>query len=345
MENGTKYSFRNDYSELAHPKVMEALSSAGTKQFGGYGLDEISQRAAELIREKVAAPSADVHFISGGTQANLVVISSALRPYEAVIALESGHIYVHETGAIEATGHKICTAKGYDGKLSVDEIEKLVIEHSDEHMVLPRMVYISHTTECGTIYSKAELTAISECCRKNKLYLFLDGARLGAALNSPFGDLSYADIAALTDVFYIGGTKNGALFGEAVVICNDELKENFRFNLKQRGAMLAKGAAFGVQFDALLCDGLYDELAKTSNSMALKMANGIKAAGCDFLFPAQTNLIIPIFHNHVAQRLHELYDFYDWENLGDKTAVRIVTSWATPESVIDEFLADLSAAI
>jgi threonine aldolase len=343
MENTTKYNFRNDYSELAHPKVLQAFASVGTKQFSGYGLDEYSKRAADVIKTIISNPNADVHFIGGGTHANLVIISSALRPHEAVVAPESGHIFVHETGAIEATGHKICTVKVSNGKLSVDDIDAVVREHTNEHMVSPRMVYISQTTECGTIYSKAELTAISKYCRNNMLYLFLDGARLGAAVNSPFSDLTYADIASLTDVFYFGGTKNGALFGEAIVICADELKSSFRYFLKQRGAMLSKGAAFGVQFEALLSDGLYDELARHSNGMALKMAEGIKKLGYDFLFPPQTNLIIPIFPSSVNQKMHSLYGFSDWEVLGDTTAVRIVTSWATPESIVDEFLADLAS--
>ena len=338
-----KYSFRNDYSEMAHPKVLEALSAIGSNQFGGYGLDEFSNKAADIIKATISANDADVHFISGGTQANLVVIASSLRPHEAVISIESGHVFEHETGAIEATGHKICTVKGLGGKVTVSEIEELVASHNSEHTVYPRMVYISHTTECGTIHSKAELSGISKCCRDNNLYLFLDGARLGAAINSPYSDMSYTDIAALTDVFTIGGTKNGALFGEAIVICADELKRDFRFALKQRGAMLAKGAALGLQFDALLKDGLYDELAQHSNAMALQIAEGIKKEGYDFLYPPQTNLIIPIFPTAVADKLHQLYGFNNWETRGNSTAVRIVTSWATPQSIAKEFIADLAA--
>jgi threonine aldolase len=208
-------------------------------------------------------------------------------------------------------------------------------------MVIPRLVYVSLSSECGTVYTKAELSAISVYCRENGLYLFLDGARLGAALNSAACDLSYSDIAGLVDAFYIGGTKNGALFGEAIVICNDELKADFRFHLKQRGAMLAKGAAIGVQFEALLRDGLFDELALHANAMAMKMADGIRELGFVFLHPAETNLLIPVFPARVAEVLHNSYEFYDWQKSGDITAVRIVTSWATPESVIDDFLADL----
>ena len=337
-----KYSFRNDYSEMAHPLVLEALSAVGGKQFDGYGLDEFSFRAAEHIRSMIGLPSADVHFIAGGTHANLVSISSALRPHEAVIAPETGHIFVHEAGSIEATGHKICIAKGSNGKLCADDIDAIVKEHTDEHMVKPRLVYISLSTESGTVYTKAELSAISDYCRKCNLYLYLDGARLGAAINSPACDLSYCDIPKMVDAFYLGGTKNGALFGEAIVICTEELKPDFRFYLKQRGAMLAKGAAIGVQFEALLKGGLYDELARYAGAMAVKLADGIRGAGFDFLYPPETNLLIPVFPENVAEKLHELYGFHDWQRLGDSVAVRLVTSWATPGHVIDEFIADLT---
>ena len=337
-----KHSFRNDYSEMAHPKVLEALAAVGNRQFEGYGLDEYSADAAALIREIINFPSADIHFISGGTHANLVVISSFLRPHEAAIAPESGHIFVHEAGAIEATGHKICTRPGQNGKLCPADIESVLFEHSDEHMVKPRLVYISMSTECGTVYTKSELSAISSCCRNSGLYLYIDGARLGVALNSSACDLTYSDVSKLADVFFIGGTKTGALFGEAIVICNDKLKEDFRFLLKQRGALLAKGAAIGVQFKALFSDGLYDELSLRSIIMAKRLADGIKALGYDFLYPIQTNIIIPVFPAQIADSLHKLYGFHDWKRFDDKTAVRLVASWATSENRIDEFIADLS---
>ena len=339
-----KHSFKNDYSELAHPLVLEALSAVGLKQFEGYGLDDFSASAAELVRSKIKEPSADVHFIGGGTHANLTVISSALRPHEAVIAPGSGHIFVHETGSVEATGHKICTVKGDNGKLSAADAETVVNEHTDEHMVKPKLVYVSQTTEAGTVYKKAELSAISKYCRKNGLFLFLDGARLGAAMNSPACDLTYGDIAGLVDAFFMGGTKNGALFGESIIICSEELKKDFRFHLKQKGALLAKSAAIGVQFEALLKDGLYDELASRANAMALKMADGIRDSGYGFSFPVETNMIFPVFPASVAKKLQQSYGFYDWEKMGDMTAVRILTSWATPEHIVDEFLSDLRKA-
>jgi len=329
---------------MAHPKVLEALSAVGTNQFEGYGLDEHSIETAKIIRKKFKTPSADVHFISGGTHANLVVISSSLRPHEAVIAPESGHIFVHETGAIEATGHKICTREGRNGKLSVYDIESVIEEHpGDEHMVKPRLVYLSLSTECGTVYTRAELAVISEYCRSYGLYLYIDGARLGAAINSNECDLTYADVAKLADAFFIGGTKNGALFGEAIVINNELMKDDFRYLLKQRGGLLAKTAAISVQFKALLTDNLYDELAQNSNEMAGWLASGIEDLGYEFLYPVETNLIIPMFPIGIAKKLHRLYGFYDWKKLGDMMAVRLLTSWSTQESVINDFIADLKA--
>jgi threonine aldolase len=337
-----KYSFKNDYSEMAHPKILKALSDIGNTQFEGYGLDEFSVAAAMLIAKTFKAPYADIHFIAGGTHANLTVISSALRGHEAVIAPKSGHIFVHETGAIEATGHKICVRDGTNGKLTVSDIESVVTEHGDdEHMVKPKLVYISLSSETGTVYTKAELAAISFYCRNNGLYLYIDGARLGAAVNSPMCDIKYSDLPNLADAFFIGGTKNGALFGEAIVICNEQLKIDFRYLLKQRGGLLAKTAAIGVQFKTLFTGGLYDELAKHSVLMAKKLADGIRASGYEFLYPVETNLIIPIFPTEVAKRLHEHYGFYDWQKLEDKTAVRLLTSWATTADKIEAFLADL----
>jgi len=337
-----KYSFKNDYSEMAHPKILKALSDVGNTQFEGYGLDEFSIAASMLIRKTLKAPYADIHFISGGTHANLVMISSALRPHEAVIAPKSGHIFVHETGAIEATGHKICVRDGINGKLTVDDIKSVVAQHGDdEHMVKPKLVYISLSTEAGTVYTRAELAAISLHCRNNGLYLYIDGARLGAAINSPMCDLKYTDLPNLADAFFIGGTKNGALFGEAIVICNEQLKVDFRYLLKQRGGLLAKTAAIGVQFKALFTDGLYDELANHSVVMAKKLADGIQASGYEFLYPVETNLIIPILPTDVVNKLHDQYGFYDWQKFEDKVAVRLLTSWATTEDAVDGFLADL----
>jgi threonine aldolase len=336
-----KRSFKNDYSELAHPRVLDALVAVGGKQFEPYGLDEYSQRAAEAIKGKIDRPSAAVHFISGGTQTNLIVLSAALRPHEAVIAPHSGHISVHEAGAIEATGHKICMVGGGDGKLRPEDIEAVVAEHSDEHMVVPRLVYISQSTEYATVYTKAELAAVSECCRKHRLYLYIDGARLGAAVNSPVCDLTYADIAGFADAFYFGGTKNGAMYGEAAVIVNEGLNADFRHLLKQRGAILAKGAAVGAQFDELMKDGLYDELAVRAGALARRLADAILEAGYDLAHPFETNMVFPLFPSEVASKLRESYDFHTYKGPGAMTMARLVVSWATPDDAVDALVADL----
>ena len=343
-----KYSFMNDYSELVHPQVLSKLGSVGVTQFDGYGLDEFSEIAKNLIKEKIGRPEAHVHLVSGGTGANLTVLSSALRPHEAVISCETGHIFIHETGAIEATGHKICTAKGVDGKLTVEEIDGIVKFHTDEHMVKPKVVFISLSTEVGSVYTKEELTKISNYCSENALYLYLDGARLGAGINSPACDLTYSDIAWLTDAFYIGGTKNGMLCGEAIVICNQKLQEDFRFHIKQKGGLLSKGASLGVQFIAMfeekneVGEDLYDQLAKRAYSMAMKLAKGIEDLGYEFLTEPTTNQVFPILPVEVSEKLHELYGFYDWTRLEEeRVAIRLVTSWATPEEWVDEFLKDL----
>ena len=256
------YSFRNDYSEGAHPRVLQALVDTNLTQTCGYGVDPICDEARALIRTLCAAPDAAVHFLVGGTQTNMTVITALLASYEAVIAAHTGHVNCHETGAIEATGHKVCTAYSPDGKVTPEMVESVLAIHADgeEHMVAPKLVYISDTTEIGTVYTKAELTALRQCCDAHDLLLFLDGARLGSALTSPENDLTLSDLAALTDVFTIGGTKNGALFGEAVIMtvpC-----DHFRWHIKQRGGMLAKGRLLGVQFKALLTDNLYFDIAR-----------------------------------------------------------------------------------
>jgi len=337
-----KYRFANDYSELAHPEIMAAMAALGTEQFDGYALDEHCLRAAELIKERFQVPAADVHFASGGTHSNFIVLSSMLRPHEAVIATSLGHIFTHEAGAVEATGHKVCTAAGVDGKLRVQDIQAVVDYHSDEHMVKPKAVYISQSTELGSVYSKAELSALYQCCQANGLYLFVDGARLGAALNSPIGDLSYAEFACLVDAFYVGGTKNGGIYGEAIVICRDELKADFRYILKQKGALLAKGAGMGIQFETFFKASLYDDLARHANAMGHRLAAGITALGYELLSPIQTNQVFPIFSTELARQLHDLYDFHDWDDYGDTRCVRLVASWATPVAMVDMFLADLA---
>jgi threonine aldolase len=335
----TMISFTNDYSEGAHPRIIEMLSSLSYEQNSGYGLDIHSKRAKEYIKQELKREDADIHFIPGGTQTNLLVISSFLRPHQCVIAAETGHINVHETGAIEATGHKVATKAGVDGKLTPDLILEVVNYHTDEHMVMPKMVYISNTTELGTVYTKAELKAIHDVCRDKGLVLFLDGARLGAALTSKANDLTMADIAELTDVFYIGGTKNGALLGEALVICRDDLREDFRYMIKQRGAMLAKGFVIGVQFEALFADGLYYELAGHANAMAERIADALIKLGYSFYAPPCSNQLFPIMPENTIDRLLQDFSFYRQLRIDDAhSTVRLVTSWATSEENADKFI-------
>ncbi|MCP4176240.1 MAG: aminotransferase class V-fold PLP-dependent enzyme [bacterium] len=338
-----KYSLKNDYSEGAHPNILNALNSTNLIQQEGYCEDGYSNKAVEIIRSKLNNKNADIHFSSGGTQANLIIISSILKPYESVIAPETGHVAVHEAGAIEATGHKINTVKTKDGKLNPSDIKKVLDLHTDEHMVKPKLVFVSNSTEIGSIYTKKELETLSKFCKENKLFLHMDGARLASALTSTKNDLSFTDLSELVDVFYIGGTKNGALLGEAIVIINDELKENFRFHLKQKGALLAKGRVLGVQFLELFRNDLFFELGKHANLMASMIVDGIKAFDYTFLTEPVTNQIFPILPNILIEELHEEFDFYVWEKIDDNfSTVRIVTSWATKEDTVNRFISKLS---
>lgn len=337
-----KYSFQNDYSEGAHPRIIEALAKTNFSQELGYGEDAYCLEAAGLIRSAVGNADADIHFVSGGTQANLLMLSSFLRPFESVIAVESGHICVHETGAIELTGHKINTVRGMDGKVTVPEIEAVVAGHGDEHMVKPRVVFISHSTEVGTIYSAQEIRAISEACKRLNLYLYLDGARLGSALASKSSDLDLKQLCQWVDAFYIGGTKNGALLGEALVINHPQLKPDFRYCMKQRGALLSKSRLLGIQFVELFRDNLYFDLARNANQMAERLTLGIAKAGYTFQSASPTNQIFPIFPDAIIEKLSQMYRFYVWNKVDSQhSAVRLVTSWATHEKAVDGFLADL----
>ncbi|NLL47524.1 MAG: aminotransferase class I/II-fold pyridoxal phosphate-dependent enzyme [Firmicutes bacterium] len=346
MSSLKKYSFRNDYSEGAHPQILKALVETNLEQTVGYGEDRFCLEAAELIKGKLGRDDVDIHLIPGGTQTNLIAISAFLRPHEAVIAPLTGHIEVHETGAIEATGHKIITMEGRDGKLSPSDIEQAVDAHTDEHMVKPRLVYISNATEVGSIYTKAELEALSSACRQRKLLLFMDGARLGSALTSRENDLTLSEIANLVDAFYIGGTKNGALIGEALVICTDHLKEDFRFHIKQKGALLAKGRLLGIQFRELFRDNLFFDLAEHANTMAEKIQDALLSRNCPLLLHSPSNQIFPVLPNRVMERLAEDYSFEIQKKVdADHTMIRLVTSWATREDAVDEFIADLKGLL
>lgn len=323
-------SFCNDYCIGACKEVLNALNEINDIQFSGYGLDEICNQATKEIQKVIENDQCDIHYLVGGTQANTVVIKSILRPHEAVIACDSGHINVHETGSIEASGHKVLTAPHDHGKLKASDVEKIVLTHKDEHMVKPKMVYISNATEYGTIYSLAELQALRAVCDQYGLYLFLDGARLAAAILSKENDIKMSDLAKLCDVFYIGGTKNGALFGEAVVIMNDTLKVDFRYIMKQHGAMLAKGWLLGLQFKVLFENGLYFELAKNAVEYAQYLQTELKKKDVSFLLDSSTNQIFPIVSNVQMEKLAKDFKFEIWEAIDkEHTCIRFVCSFAT----------------
>ncbi|MCM0648518.1 low specificity L-threonine aldolase [Clostridium swellfunianum] len=326
------YSFKNDYSEGAHPRILSSLIESNLEQHEGYGEDKYTKEAIELLKKRMDNQHVDVHLLSGGTQANLTALSAFLRPHEAVIAANTGHILVHETGAIEATGHKIISIDTDDGKLTSMKVKMALDYHTDEHMVKPKLVYISNPTEIGSIYTKSELESLSSFCRENKLILYVDGARLGSALCSEENDMTLPELASLVDAFYIGGTKNGALIGEALVICSDCLKEDFRFHLKQKGALLAKGRLLGIQFLELFKDELYFDLARHANNMAKLLKEGLCSEGYKFLTHSPSNQIFPILPNKLIEKLEESYAFYIWQKIDkDNSAIRLVTSWATDE--------------
>jgi Threonine aldolase len=340
------YSFKNDYSEGAHPRILKTLLESNLEQAVGYGEDNYSFKAIKVLKDKIKRDDVAIHLISGGTQTNLISISAFLRPHEAVIAANTGHVFTHETGAIEATGHKVVTVDVKDGKLAPNHILSVLKAHTDEHMVKPKLVYISNPTEVGTIYNKEELIALSSICKENKLYFYMDGARLGSALQAKGNDLELSDYAKLTDAFYIGGTKNGALLGEALVICNDMLKEDFRFHLKQKGALLAKGRLLGIQFYELFRDNLYCELAEHANRMADRLRSAIQEAGFHFLTDSPTNQLFPILENSIIEKLEDKYSFHRWEDIdGSHSAIRLVTSWATSDEMVEEFIRDFKNII
>lgn len=336
------YSFQNDYAEGGHPRILARLVETNLNQQIGYGNDEYSAQAKNAIQHYLKHSTAQIFFISGGTQANLLVISSILRPHEAVISAESGHINTHETGAIEATGHRVIAIPSLDGKLRPEDLLQVLNDHTlRPHVVKPKMVYISNTTEAGTVYLKEELTALYNFCKAYNLILYMDGARLGQALTAKESDLQLSDLPYLTDVFYIGGTKNGALLGEAVVFNQPNLSPDFDYTLKQRGALLSKGRVLGIQFLTLFEDGLYFELAKHANEMAYKLADALQNRGVKFLSAPASNQLFPIFNNDKIEKLRSKYLFYDWKTIDEQhTAVRLITSWATSASSIEEFISD-----
>lgn len=339
------FSFTNDYSEGACRQILENLVKSNNKQVAGYGLDQFCDYATKLIKKEINNDSVDIHFTVGGTPTNVLAIS-LLKSYEAVISVKSGHINVHETGAVEATGHKIITVDGKDGKITPEEIEMIVLTHPDEHMVKPKMVFISNSTELGTIYNKEELRNISNMCKKYGLYLYLDGARIGNAIMAKGNDLSLKDIGEFVDMFYIGGTKNGALLGEALIIINDELKPNFRYVLKQHCSMLAKSRTIGVEFITLFENNLYYDLASNANNKAQQLCNLFKQNNIRLFVDSPTNQIFPILENALLEKIKTKYEVSDWCKYDENhTVVRFVCSWATKQENIDDFVKDFNSFI
>ena len=331
--------FLSDYSQGAHPKVMEALERTNMEHSNGYGLDEHCEHAAEIIKAMIGIEECQVYMMVGGTPCNVTTIAASLRPYEAVIALRTGHAYFHETGAVEATGHRIVAMDGINGKMTPELIDKAWEEYEDEHTPLPKMVYISQPTECGSLYSKEEMTAIRNTCLEKNMFLYVDGARLGAALTAEENDLSIRELAQLCDAFYIGGTKNGALFGEALIITNHEIDDHFRFMMKRQCSLLAKGRLIGVQFEALLEGGensIYFEMAAHANEMAKIIRDELSSLGIEFYGVSQTNQVFPVLPASIVTELKKEFAFYEWAPEKDgKISIRLVTAWGTKKEEVE----------
>ena len=335
--------FSSDYTEGAHPSILSALAETNFEQNPGYSEDTHCAHAAELIRNACNCPQAAVHFLVGGTQANTIVIASLLKPFQGALCADSGHIHVHETGAVEATGHKVLALPGRNGKITVAQIREACESHahnaSFEHIVQPGLVYISHPTEYGTLYTLQELTELSETCRKYGLPLFLDGARLGYGLAAEDTDVTLQDIARLCNVFYIGGTKVGALFGEAVVITDPALQKDFRYMMKRGGGMLAKGWLLGIQFETLFQNGLYLKLGKHAVSLAYLIRDAFRNKGISFIMESSTNQQFPILTNKQMETLSGEFAFTYWEKVDEEhSAVRFCTSWATTKEQVDALI-------
>ena len=338
--------FNCDYLEGAHPRIMDALMDTNMVQTVGYGEDEYCEKARAEIRRVCKQEDAAVHFLVGGTQTNMTVITSILRPHQAVLSVEEGHINVHETGSIESCGHKVMTISGKDGKITGEQVREQYHLHwgdgAREHTTQPKMVYISNPTELGTLYTKAELEDIRKACDECNFYLFLDGARLGYGLMAEGNDLTIEDVAANCDVFYIGGTKVGALFGEAVVITNKALQEDFRYLIKQKGGMLAKGRLLGIQFLELFKDGLYFDISAHAIRLAMKLKHGLEELGYEFFADSMTNQQFVMIPNKKLEELDGKYGYeYQKAYNADRSVVRFCTSWATKEEHVDKLLEDL----
>ena len=338
--------FDSDYMEGAHPLILEALVRTNMEKTAGYGTDPYCASAREKILAACGVEDGEVHLLIGGTQTNATVIKALLRPYEGVIAATTGHIALHEAGAIEASGHKVLTIPTVDGKISAEAVDDYIkafrADEAWDHMVWPGMVYVSQPTEYGTLYSKAELEALSEVCHKWEIPLFVDGARLGYALASPSSDVTLRDLARLCDVFYIGGTKCGAMFGEAVVIPRKGLIPHFFTTIKQQGALLAKGRMLGIQFDTLFTDDLYINIARQAVSEASRLREAFRAKGYEIYAESPTNQVFVALSAEQEAHLRTLTTFSEWERTADgRLVVRLATSWATKSEDIEELINNL----
>ena len=341
-----RYNFMNDYNECAHERILEAIGKANREQDNSYGLDSHCERARELIRAQLGGADSAVHFLVGGTQTNMTVIAACLRPYQGVISAASGHINEHETGAVEATGHKVLALTGTDGKITAEQVERCVAAHyadcNAEHIVQPGMVYLSQPTELGTIYFKNELIAIWNVCQKYQMPLYIDGARLGTSFTAEGSDITMPDLARYASAFSIGGTKMGALFGEALVINDKSLQKDFRYHIKQRGGMLAKGRLLGIQFETLFTDGLYFEIGRHAVLQARRIAEGFQARGYRLLTDSPTNQVFPVVPKGIQQEIGKSFGYAYWCAVDENSdAIRFCTSWATPPEMVDALLAML----
>ena len=339
-------NFASDYMEGAHPLIIKRLTETNSEKTSGYGTDEYCEAAKKKIREACSAPDARVYFLVGGTQTNATVIDSLLAPYQGVVSAVTGHIACHESGAIEASGHKVITIPAHDGKISSEELascfDAYIADESREHTVMPGAVYISHPTEYGTLYTKNELAEISAVCKRHNAPLFLDGARLGYGLAANKTDVTLADIAAYTDVFYIGGTKVGALFGEALVITNSDICPCFFSMIKRHGALLAKGRILGIQFDTLFTDNLYLEISKNAIDMAMYLKDELLKKGYSLHIDSPTNQQFVIVDEEKLEHLRGKVGFTFWEKLnGGRSVIRFVTSFMTTKLQVDELLSYL----
>lgn len=335
--------FYSDYLEGAHPEILRRIQETNLVQTPGYGLDPYCDEARQIIRDVCGTPNADVHFLVGGTQTNATVIASILKPYQGALCASTGHINAHETGAIEHSGHKVLPLPSAEGKITAQQVRDALEAHyndpSSEHIVQPGMLYISFATELGTLYKRQELIDIKKVCAEWSIPLFIDGARLGYGLMSSECDITIKELASIADVFYIGGTKQGALFGEAVVINKESLKKDFRYMIKQNGGMLAKGRLLGIQFSTLFTDDLYFKIARNADILAEKLTAALKSKGYALYAESPTNQVFPILSIQTAERLSKDFGFEQWGKVDDThIAVRFCTSWATTEAQIDALI-------